>query len=63
MINNTVNENAGRAGIVTPASLKGSAPNWRKKNKELEAMCARLGAPTFFLTVTANLDWQEIKDL
>ena len=62
MLTNDVNDRAGRAAIVVPPSLKGSAPYWRKKLKELEAMAARLGAGTFFLTMTANLDWDEIQE-
>ena len=49
-------------GNILPATISGSCTYWNSKVLDLLAVSRKLGKPTFFLTVTQNDNWPDIKN-
>eukprot|EP00665_Eupelagonemidae_sp_cell47_P011597 gene11597-4815_t len=50
------------ATVCMPAEYTGSWKRQRRLVEDAHALAARLGKPTFFITMTCNPNWREIRD-
>lgn len=48
---------------VVPRKMQNSSTYWNEVENNGFLLSAKYGAPTFFLTFTTNLDWDEFKDI
>jgi hypothetical protein len=48
--------------IILPASFDGSPRDMSAKYQDAMAICKEFGKPTFFITFTANPNWDEVKN-
>ena len=50
-----------KLGQYIPPTLPGTKKYWAKEYLDLAAFCERCGVPDFFVTLTANDNWPELK--
>ena len=50
-----------KLGQYIPPTLPGTKKYWAKEYLDLAAFCERCGVPDFFVTLTANDSWPELK--
>ena len=60
-MNNQEVENSGRL-IILPATFTGGDRYMHKCFQNAMALIREFGTPTFFLTMTANPNWEELKE-
>ncbi len=52
-----------KLGQMVPATITGSKSYWQSRLLDLLAMNRKLGTPTFFIALTQNDNWGEIRNL
>ena len=52
-----------RLGQMVPPNLPGTKKYWSKEYLDLAAFCQRQGVPDYFITLTANDSWPDLKNM
>ena len=50
-------------GQMVPPNLPGTKKYWSKEYLDLAAFCQRQGVPDYFITLTANDSWPDLKNM
>ena len=63
IVHNGSNDGYYKYGNIVPPTVLGSAKYWKEKWLDLVAMVQEIGMPHYFVTLTANDAWPELKEI